>query len=196
MKPLLTITCLLCMMCTLSAKAGVHFSPSIGYSAIGYRFDGQKLFNLTGASFKMRVMADVSRFQVGGGFDIITAGANANDAFLGTDEDFIEESINPHFLFNYKFAKWNKSYLYAGNILGFNVYTGTITEGTRSIIGFSAGWVFKLGGRVDIEISESYRAMIDINESKWYSSTTGQYYSGKSTLHVFTTDIGVRFHRK
>lgn len=203
MKFISTFIIALFLTLGLSAQARFEFAPSVGLSTRKTSFQRQAWgTTLYGSSANFRFIADFHRVQLGGGISFHSVATDLPSSFETNSWYLHQHYYVPYFLFNYKFAKLNKSYYYAGAVVGLNIEEDAQYPETyemQGMVGASLGWVAKLGEHVDIEISETYNVVPNGTKTwkpyyEWLAGATIPTV-GRATVHTLTTNIGVRLHR-
>lgn len=207
MKSFITLAIAMLLTLGLSAQARFEFAPSVGISISETKFQRSRhLPTLYGGATNFRFLVDFERVQLGTGFSFHRM---AGDLFTSFESSFtgkyLEEYAVPYFFYNYKFAKPDYSYYYyIGAIVGMNMqrnkYMSEAYE-LQGMFGASIGIVSKLGERIDLEISETYNVVPNGRQTPYYKYNAvyrAETFagSGRITQHTFTTNIGIRIHRK
>lgn len=204
MRYILSLTLAVLIANTSSAQVHFNYAPSLGHNMAWYKMytgnpkTANKTEVLAGPSLAFRFIADYKHVQIGVGISYHSVSRNGFGA-LGSGSSAANDFFHQQLLFNYKFVNWDRSYLYAGLCLGTSADRSS-TRGDQYILrpmaGGQAGWVIKLGGIVDMEVSESFIYAINGYRYSLKSPFSGTELNANMSLQMLTTNIGIRLHSR
>lgn len=199
MKQLITLILLCCVSITTQAQFNrFQFSPSFGMGGAAYTGDAiRKGGGLMSVGIMARLGADNKYYSFGCGIGLYNVNGRMSFSSGQLPEFFYGQSNSsnmffcPHFYYQHKVYKTDKSHVYLGADVGgaIEVDGGFYNNGCSGLTGVEAGWVVRVSRVLDLEI----------NEHLWWGTGLSNIDLGWQRrplqTYMLTTCVGIRMNR-